>query len=278
MSIPIEDLCEDILGKSQAGLGLSNRELCEKSGLSIKSLEAVKSGEFNEAALCQLAPHLNLDADSLIASGKKAWYPQPLVLDGLASFNSPYPVPGYSEMTVNAYLIWDVETNEAAVFDSGADASDILNKITQHNLSINVILLTHAHGDHIADLNRLKAETGQPPTYINRLEAVRGAESIDEGWEITVGSLNIHAFLTNGHSPGGTTYLITGLKSPVAITGDSLFAGSIGGASSHYEVALENNRKKILSLSDDTIICPGHGPMSTVGEEKAHNPFFPEFK
>lgn len=278
MSVPIEDLCEDILGKSQAGLNLSNRDLCEKSEIDRHSLDALKSGEFNEPALRKIAAYLHLDADALVISGKKEWYPHSVAVEGLACFNSPYPVPGYSEMTVNAYSVWDADTNEAAIFDSGADASSILDKTSQLNLTVKVILLTHAHGDHITDLKRLKKKTGNPPTYINRLEPTSGADSIDEGWETTVGSLNISALLTNGHSPGGTTYLITGLDSPLAITGDSLFAGSIGGAASHYNKALENNRKKILTLPDDTVICPGHGPLSTVGEEKAHNPFFPEFK
>ena len=278
MSISIADLCEDILGKSQDGLGLSNRELCEMSEIDNHSLDAMKSGEFNEPALRQVAPHLNLDSDALVVSGKKNWYPQPVTLEGLALFNTPYPVPGYREMTVNAYSVWDANAKEAVIFDTGADVSEILGTINENNLSIKLILLTHAHGDHIADLKRLKAESGSPPTYINRLEPVKGVDSLDEGWEITVGDLRISAFLTNGHSPGGTTYLITGLKAPVAITGDSLFAGSIGGAASHYKEALENNRNKILTLPDQTVICPGHGPMSTVGEEKANNPFFPEFK
>ena len=70
------------------------------------------------------------------------------------------------------------------------------------------------------------------------------------------------------------TYVIEGLKRPVAIVGDSLFAGSMGGGSVSYEDALQNNLKKILTLPDETMLCPGHGPMTTVGEEKVHNPFF----
>ena len=70
------------------------------------------------------------------------------------------------------------------------------------------------------------------------------------------------------------TYVVTGLAQPVAIVGDSLFAGSMGGGNVSYEDAVQNNLKKILTLPDDTIICPGHGPMTTVGEEKVHNPFF----
>jgi len=70
------------------------------------------------------------------------------------------------------------------------------------------------------------------------------------------------------------TYVVTGLARPIAIVGDSLFAGSMGGGNVSYDAALRNNLEKILTLLDETIICPGHGPMTTVGEEKQHNPFF----
>ncbi len=69
-----------------------------------------------------------------------------------------------------------------------------------------------------------------------------------------------------------------GLARPVAIVGDAIFAGSMGGGKVSYADALATNRKEIFSLPDDTIIAPGHGPMTSVGEEKARNPFYPEFK
>jgi glyoxylase-like metal-dependent hydrolase (beta-lactamase superfamily II) len=70
------------------------------------------------------------------------------------------------------------------------------------------------------------------------------------------------------------TYVVTGLANPIAIVGDSLFSGSMGGGNVSYQDALRNNLEKVLTLPDDTIICPGHGPMTTVSEEKVHNPFF----
>ena len=70
------------------------------------------------------------------------------------------------------------------------------------------------------------------------------------------------------------TYFVTGLAHPLAIVGDSIFAGSMGGGNVSYKDAVNNNLKKILTLPDDTIICPGHGPLTTVAEEKEHNPFF----
>ena len=73
------------------------------------------------------------------------------------------------------------------------------------------------------------------------------------------------------------TYIIDGLAKPVAVVGDAIFAGSMGGGVVSYMDALRTNREKIISLSDETILCPGHGPITSVGEEKMNNPFFPEF-
>src|SRR5207237_134084 len=129
------------------------------------------------------------------------------------------------------------------------------------SLSVKLILLTHAHSDHVADLPRLREETGAS-IFISARESVPGAEQIEEGKRFRLGQIEIEARLTWGHSPGGMTYFVTGL------------AGSMGGGNVSYADAVRNNLDKILTLPDETIICPGHGPMTSVGEEKAHNPFF----
>ena len=149
----------------------------------------------------------------------------------------------------------------------------MLSLAAKEKLAIKMILLTHSHPDHIADLPRLREETGAS-IYVSAREPVLGAESIEEGKRFSLGKINIDTRLTWGHSRGGMTYVVHGLARPVAVVGDSLFAGSMGGGSVSYEDALQNNLKKILTLPDDTIICPGHGPMTTVAEEKVHNPFF----
>ncbi|MFL6568006.1 MAG: MBL fold metallo-hydrolase, partial [Chthoniobacterales bacterium] len=82
--------------------------------------------------------------------------------------------------------------------------------------------------------------------------------------------------LTWGHSEGGVTYFVRGLERPLAIAGDSIFAGSMGGGAVSYKDALQNNLEKILTLPNETIICPGHGPLTTVAKEKQENPFFAE--
>ena len=278
MRISLEDFYEDIIGKAQSGLKLSDAELTAKCGITQAQLDAAKSGNYLEATARAVAPALNLDTDSLIDAGKRAWFPEEVDMEGLAVFNTPFPIPGYEEMTVNAFLVWDPETKDAVIFDTGAEASALLNKVAEKELNVQLILLTHTHGDHIAALDKVKSETGNPPIHVNRLEPVSGAELIDEGAEFTVGNLRIESRLTHGHSPGGTTFVVNGLSRPVAIVGDSLFANSMGGAPGAYLQALENNRTKILSLPDNTVVCAGHGPLTTVREEKAHNPFHPEFK
>lgn len=269
MSIPLEDNVSDIIGKAQRGLGVSDSQLAERSGVSVEKIRKLRDGEFDDDAVERAAPVLKLDAAVLrkLAAGK--WNPEAMgEIEGLAQFNTTY-----HDMTVNAYLVWDPATGEAVAFDTGADCSDMLQRIEKENLSVRLILLTHAHPDHVADLRRLRKATGAP-VYISELEAEEGAETIAEGKRFRAGSLEIEVRLTSGHSPGGMTYVVTGLSRPVAIVGDSLFAGSMGGGNVSYEDALRNNREKILTLPDETIICPGHGPLTTVEKEKRDNPFF----
>jgi hydroxyacylglutathione hydrolase len=267
--IPLEDNVGDIIGKAQRGLGISDSQLAEKSGIGADQLRKIRDGKFDEASLRAIAPALNLDAVALINLAADKWKPDKLEnFDGLAQFNTRY-----HDMTVNAYLVWDPASRAAAAFDTGADCSEMVRFASHHKLKVNLILLTHAHPDHVADLPRLREETGGQ-VFAPARESVPGAESIDEGKRFRLGNLEIDTRLTWGHSPGGMTYVVNGLARPIAIVGDSLFAGSMGGGNVSYDDALRNNLEKILTLPDETIICPGHGPMTNVGEEKQHNPFF----
>ena len=250
-------------------MGISDSQLAERSGVSAEKIRKLRDGDLDDDVVERAAPFLKLDADALrkLAGGK--WNAEAIgEIEGLAQFNTTY-----GDMTVNAYLVWDPATLEAIAFDTGANCEGMLQRIEQESLSVKLILLTHAHPDHVADLPRLRKATGAP-VYISRLEEAGGAEEVEEGKHFRVGSLEIEARLTSGHSPGGMTFVVTGLSCPVAIVGDSLFAGSMGGGNVSYEDALRNNREKILTLPDETIVCPGHGPLTTVGKERRDNPFF----
>jgi hydroxyacylglutathione hydrolase len=271
-TIPLEDNFNDIIGKAQRGFKLSDEQLAERAGVPGQALNQIQSGTVEEEIIRKLAPVLNLGSTTLVQSARKSWYPGAQEVPGLAQFNTTY-----HDMTVNAYVVFDPKTKEAALFDTGADCSPALQFIKANDLKPKLILLTHTHPDHIADLPRLKAATGAR-AYVSQLETVEGAETFSEGRTFQVGRLEIETHQTSGHSAGGITFVISGLSKPVAVVGDAMFAGSMGGGGVSYTDALGNNRKKILSLADETVLCPGHGPLSTVGEEKLHNPFFPEFQ
>jgi hydroxyacylglutathione hydrolase len=267
--IELEDNFGDVVGKAQRGLGISDSELAKKSGADAEAIRKIRDGQVDETTLRAIARALNLDADALVDLAKGSYKPAPLEnFDGLAQFTTDY-----SGMLVNAYLVWDPGSKHAVAFDTGAECDSMLKLATKENLSIKMILLTHAHPDHVADLPRLREETGAQ-IFAPAREPVPGAEKIEEGKHFRLGKIDIGARLTWGHSPGGITFVATGLARPIAVVGDSMFAGSMGGGSVSYKDAVQNNLEKILTLPDETIICPGHGPMTSVGEEKKHNAFF----
>ncbi len=267
--IPLEDNAGDIVGKAQRGLGISDSQLAEKSGVNADRVRSLRDGNFDDETLRAIAPALGLDADSLGKLARKEWEPETIpTIEGLAQFNTPY-----GDMTVNAYLAWDPASRAAIAFDTGADCGEMLERIQSENLMVKLILLTHAHPDHVADLARLQKETGAP-TYISEQESANDAKGIAEGRRFECGVLRVASRLTSGHSVGGMTFVVEGLERPLAIVGDSIFAGSMGGGAVSYDDALRNNRVKILTLPNETIICPGHGPLTTVEKEKRENPFF----
>lgn len=274
MPIPLEDLFNDVIAKSMRGLGLSEADLAAKAGINVEAVVAAKTSNADDAVLLKIAPVLQLDGPALVTMAHSAWHPLDVKLEGLAQFNTTY-----HDMTVNAYLVWDPATKNAVAFDTGADASPMIEFIEKNGLNLSLIFLTHTHGDHIQDLAKLSAD-GAVTAFVNEKESCAGAQTFKlgdtESWE--TGGLSIEPRSTWGHSKGGITYVISGLAQPVAIVGDALFASSMGGGMVSYADALATNRKEIFSLPDDTIICPGHGPLTTVGEEKEHNPFYPEFK
>jgi hydroxyacylglutathione hydrolase len=268
--IPLEDNFTDIIGKAQRGLQLTDDALAAKAGVSLDELKAVKGGEIRDHVLRLLAKALQLERNALLALARREWYPeQPLFPRGFAMFNTVH-----EDMTVNAYLVWDTKTGQAAAFDTGADAQPILDTIAAEKLRLRYIFLTHTHDDHVADLPKL-ASTGAA-VWASELEPAPhpGARTFQENAHFHLGELSIKTLFTWGHSPGQTSFYITGLSWPLAIVGDSLFSGSMGGGIVSYDAQYRNNRTKLFKLPQDTVFACGHGPLTTLKQEKKHNPFF----
>ena len=269
--IPIEDNFSDVINKAQRGLKITDEQLASRAEVSAADLAAVKGGKVIDPIIRRVARHLRLGPEALAALAHKAWYPeQPDFPRGFAMFNTTF-----EDMTVNSYLIWDKHSQHAAAFDTGASCEVMLDILHTERLLLRSIFITHTHDDHIADLTRLAAET-KAEVWASELEPVNhpGAKTFKENAHFHIGELAVKTLFTWGHSPGMTTFYVTGLSWPLAICGDSIFASSMGGSPTNFADQYRNNKEKLLTLPKDTVIAPGHGPLTTLAQEKQHNPFF----
>lgn len=280
----LEDNFEDILGKAISGLGESIEQVAEKSCVPVGAIKGLLSGILDREMLVKVAESLSLNPKALLEI-VDGWVPQVEPVAGLVHYTTPFPVPGYAEMTVNAYLYFDTESREAVIIDTGADACRILEDIERHALSVVGVYLTHAHRDHVAALGQLQAALPKVPFWIDGQERISGVQLLEDGERHCFKALSVESRSTPGHSPGGRTFVVSKTcadscaedapsRGKVAFVGDALFAGSVGGARKAYTVALEAIETQILSLPAGTLLCPGHGPMTSVAAERRHNPFF----
>jgi hydroxyacylglutathione hydrolase len=265
----LEDEFGDIVGKARRGLGLTTQQLAAAAQLSPEQVVAIEAYRLtpDRDGIARIGAALKLDGAKLAVIALDGWLPTPKELPrwgNLAMITSDY-----GSGIVNCYLQWDEDRN-AALFDTGVDADAVLRIITAERLELRCIFITHSHSDHVGALRHFNAKYPKAPTV--------GGPSGDPALPVyKIGALRVQALNTPGHSRDGVTYVIgrRGERPPVAHVGDSLFAGSLGGANYSYDALLNNVREHILSLPDDTLLCPGHGPVTTVAEEKTHNPFFP---
>ncbi len=194
-------------------------------------------------------------------------------------------------LEVNCYIVGCEKTNKAAVIDPGGNVDQILERIKQHNLEVELIIDTHGHFDHVGGNGELLAATGAE-LIIHRADRPlleRAAEhaaayglqaepsppptrELLGGETLQLGELTLQVIHTPGHSPGGVCILVEGHL----LVGDTLFAGSIGRTDlpgGNHQLLISNIVEKLLPLPEDTKVCPGHGPMTTIGAEKRYNPF-----
>ncbi len=196
------------------------------------------------------------------------------------------------ELETNCYIVADEATRVGVLIDPGAEPERILEAVKRANVKISAILVTHGHFDHVGAVASLQEVLNVPlwcseidsPWAINcakqglefGVRVAKAPAKVDfylvEGETVCYDPLSFRVMHTPGHTPGGVTLVI----GKYAFTGDTLFAGSVGRSDfeggSHKEL-MDSIRRKIYSLEDDTIVCPGHGPQSTIGEEKRTNPF-----
>ncbi|MGA1236236.1 MAG: MBL fold metallo-hydrolase [Limisphaerales bacterium] len=269
----LEDHVGDVLAKARKGLGLEVGELARLAGVSEERYASLEeAGEVAGANLSALAKRLGLDGAKLsgVAGG---WVPAE---PDLGVWRELRVVTTERGMAVNAYLIWDEVTREAALFDTGWDAAPLFALIEENDLELRHIFITHSHGDHVAALAEVRAKYPKARLHSSAPDVPVNERNRANDF-IHLGSLRITNRATPGHTADGVTYVVGTWPEDgpnVAIVGDALFAGSMGGAGAQLGQARESVQQQIFSLPADTLVCPGHGPLTTVGEEREHNPFF----
>lgn len=276
----LEDELGDILAKARMGQGCTVERVAQAARLTPRQIEDAERYRYTPSApeLLALAEALELSPDKLTEMAAQGWQPAPVDLhrDGLLVEQVAVPYGSYHE---NCYVIGSTGTGLGAVVDPGGAVDEIGRRLSAHNLTLDLVLITHAHADHIGGLRALAAAWPKMRLASHTVERESVIHGLPVRWEpakdkvpISLGEISITPLATPGHTPGSTCYLADG----VCFVGDTLFAGSIGrpGDRLVYRQMLQAIRSNVLSLPDETIILPGHGPATTVGEENAHNPFF----
>ena len=196
------------------------------------------------------------------------------------------------QFATNSYLVEDEASHDAVVIDANLEPEQMIDLVRRRGSNVKAILLTHTDVDHVAGLNRLRQEFGDVPIAVHDAErevvtagaplrrefkagALPAFEKVDRltpGEPYRAGSLEFEVLHTPGHSPGGVTLKIGG----ALFTGDALFAGSIGRSdfsNSDGTALLEGIRNQLLSQPDASLVLSGHGPLTTIGQERRSNPF-----
>jgi hydroxyacylglutathione hydrolase len=192
---------------------------------------------------------------------------------------------------VNCYVLADEKTREGIVIDPGGNAGNILGALGRHHVQVRAIVNTHAHFDHVLALPEIRAATHAPfllhADDVPILAAVQKSAAsfgmhvnqpappdrlLDDGDEIRAGEIALRVLYTPGHSPGSICLVGEGR----VFVGDTLFEGSIGRTDlpgGDYALIMRSIRDKLLPLPDETVVYPGHGASTTIGQEKALNEF-----
>lgn len=192
------------------------------------------------------------------------------------------------ELLTNCYIVMDESSMEAFILDPGGNEEKIAKEVELLEADVKFILLTHGHFDHTGAAINLSNKYGVPIylnlrdiPYMEAKEPIfnmdnydrRKISPVDENTKLNIGNEEVKCIETPGHSQGGVCYLINN----ILLSGDTIFAGSIGRTDfmgGNFSALIENVKSKLFILNDDTTVMPGHGGDTTIGKEKATNPFF----
>jgi hydroxyacylglutathione hydrolase len=272
-----DDFC-DIIKKARTGQGLSVGDVALAARLSSGNITELERGvcQPDRMEVQALAEALGLRSGPLEQIAIEKWEPvsqRPLTwVETIQGSIGGYGVQGY--------VVRD--GGEALLIDTAYNAPAMIECLSTHHLKLVGICLTHGHADHADGIEQILKHrdvlvylgsedvdllSWQPPSA--QLKAPQ------HGQTISVGRLSVHCLATPGHTPGGICYRVDADSQRICFVGDTLFAGSIGRSnpSTLYRTHLQSVRSQVLGLPPEYRLLPGHGPATTVREERDHNPF-----
>ncbi len=258
----LEDDFTYVIRKAFKGLALAPGEAARRAGLPEHDVMSFSKGNFSAETARRLAPVLGLGPTAL--ANHLTYQPRPQSSADIHRIDLPF-----RDERVNAWLVWS--GNSAILFDTGFDplsCTVALDAIGPPPLE--QVFISHGHVDHIGGVRDFLARG-----IIPNGAQIDGAKPMKPGDAIRCAQLTVRACDLSGHCTPTLGYFVDGLSHPVLVTGDALFAGSIGGCATPelYQHALHRLRDVLTPLPDETVLLPGHGPATTLGEERVSNPF-----
>ncbi len=274
--LPLEDEFGDILRKAMIGTRLDAHELSKSTGIEAQRIAtwAHCEGHADDGEARALALPLHLDPGRFADAAAARWYPLAVEAPEVRRHSQrPHPSNGY------VFLLHGGK--RAALVDPAGVPANLLRILREGKYDVQYILITHKHADHCDATADVAAAFPQAQIVMHKLD-VHAIGSlapkvlhVRDGDELPFGDgVRIRMLHTPGHTDGSSCYVLTS----TLFTGDTLFAGSVGGAygdASTYDDILHSIRSKLFTLPSETVVMPGHGPPTTIAQERIHNPFFP---
>ncbi|MBV8172423.1 MAG: MBL fold metallo-hydrolase [Candidatus Eremiobacteraeota bacterium] len=275
VKLDLEDTFGDIVRKTARAKDIPLKQVASQAGVDVERVEqfARDAAAPTEEEARALGKALGLDPGRLADIAFARWRPkeEPLPDHIGHQVNKPHPSNGY-------FIILE-QQRHAAFVDPGGSVPNIVQTLKRSPVSLDYILVTHKHPDHIDGVPDLRKAFPNARIAVHRLDSyalgdlARGALEVSDGDSLPFGDGQVKVVHTPGHTDGSICFIYQSN----AFTGDTLFAGSVGGIFGDkygYEDLLQSTKIKIFTLPDDTVVLPGHGPPSTIGQEREHNPFF----
>lgn len=280
--VALEDEFCDIVKKARKGTGRTIAGAADTAQLRKEEWERLEQGTRapSEHEVQAMAQTLALKGEALTAVSIGGWVPQPspewvssLVVTVLGD------IGGYE---VKGYVLIDPQTKQAVFIDTAYNAEAMLAVLEERHATLTGVCLTHGHMDHAGGLDRIVAEW-PVPVYLGEgdfpllpWKPPQASVVVPKDAQVlAVGDLEVECLATPGHTPGGICYRVQAQGQTLCFVGDTLFAGSVGGSNplSLYTDHLASVRGRVLQMDPDTVLLPGHGPPTTVNEERLMNPF-----